>query len=157
MDTKEIKKVIEALEDTDIIELAWEKDGQKIGLCKRAIVLKTKVDENKKPAAVVDATQTAGVPGIIANKVGQNGHTLKSPMVGTFYVSPAPDSPPYVLEGSTVKKGQKIALVEAMKIMKDLTADIDGKIEKILVENGHHIEYGQALFIIEPSGEISSK
>lgn len=153
MDTKEIKKIIEILEDTDIIEFSWEKDGQKIGLCKRAVALKSKIDESKRPetAGVVMPTDSASVG--MESKSVQKYHTLNSTMVGTFYVSPTPDSHPYVLEGSAVKKGQKIATVEAMKIMKDLTADVDGKIEKILVENGHHIEYGQALFIIVPTGE----
>ena len=74
-------------------------------------------------------------------------------MVGTFFTAPTPDSPPYIQEGSKVKKGQKIAVIEAMKIMKEVVADIDGKIIKILVENGHHVEYGHPIFVIAPNLE----
>jgi biotin carboxyl carrier protein len=82
-------------------------------------------------------------------EVSQNYHTIKSTMVGTFFVAPTPDSPPYIQEGTVLKKGQKIAVIEAMKIMKDVVSDSDGKLIKILLENGHHVEYGQPIFTIQ--------
>ena len=79
---------------------------------------------------------------------GQEGHVVKSPMVGTFYRSPAPDAKPFIEVGGTVKEGQTICVIEAMKLMNEIESDASGTIKAILVENGQPVEYGQALFII---------
>ncbi len=76
--------------------------------------------------------------------------TVTSPMVGTFYRSPSSDADPYVEEGSVVSKGQVLCVVEAMKLMNEVESEADGRIVKVLVENGMGIEYGQPLFVIEP-------
>jgi acetyl-CoA carboxylase biotin carboxyl carrier protein len=76
---------------------------------------------------------------------------VKSPMVGTFYRAPAPEAPPYVEVGSTVKKGQTLCILEAMKLMNELESEVDGVVREILVENSDPVEYGQVLFRIEPS------
>ncbi len=73
---------------------------------------------------------------------------VKSPMVGTFYRSPAPDAKPFIEVGGTVKEGETICVIEAMKLMNEIEADASGTIKAILVENGQPVEYGQALFII---------
>lgn len=80
----------------------------------------------------------------------QGYYVLKSPMVGTFYRRPAPDKPPFVQVGDTVKKGQTLCLIEAMKIFNEIESEVDGKIIQILVEDGTPVEFGQPLFIIEP-------
>lgn len=77
-------------------------------------------------------------------------HVIKSPLVGTFYRAPSPGAPPFVEEGDTVSKGQVLCIIEALKVMNEIESDIDGKIIKILVENGQPVEYGQELFYIEP-------
>ena len=75
---------------------------------------------------------------------------IKAPLVGTFYISPKPESPPYIAEGDIVKEGQIICIIEAMKIFNEIEAECSGKIEKILVENSTPVEYDQNLFIIHP-------
>lgn len=76
---------------------------------------------------------------------------IKAPMVGTFYRASAPDAPPYVKEGDIIKKGQVVCIIEAMKLMNEIESEIDGKVVQILVKNAQPVEYGQELFLIEPS------
>ena len=77
-----------------------------------------------------------------------SGNIVKSPLVGTFYAAPSEDAPAFVKVGDKVKKGQVLAIVEAMKLMNDIESDFDGEIAEILVENGQPVEYGRPLFII---------
>ncbi|MDA8109330.1 MAG: acetyl-CoA carboxylase biotin carboxyl carrier protein [Betaproteobacteria bacterium] len=79
---------------------------------------------------------------------GQEGHILKSPMVGTFYRAPSPDAKPFVEAGQTVKEGDTVCIIEAMKLMNEIEADASGIIKAVLVENGQPVEYGQPLFLI---------
>ena len=76
--------------------------------------------------------------------------TVEAPMVGTFYRSPKPDAPPFVTEGDVVKEGQVICIVEAMKLMNEIESKVAGRIVKVVVENGQPVEFGQALFLVEP-------
>jgi acetyl-CoA carboxylase biotin carboxyl carrier protein len=84
-----------------------------------------------------------------ADKSVEIGVLLTSPFVGTFYRAPAPEAPPFVDVGQTVRKGQVLCIVEAMKLMNEIESDFDGKILEILVKNAEHVEYGQSLFRIE--------
>ncbi|MBD3285609.1 acetyl-CoA carboxylase biotin carboxyl carrier protein, partial [candidate division WOR-3 bacterium] len=84
-------------------------------------------------------------------KRASNLIAIKSPMIGTFYRAPAPDAPPYVEVGDTVKPGTVVCIVEAMKLMNEIESDISGKVAEILVENETPVEFGQELFLIEPS------
>ncbi len=77
-------------------------------------------------------------------------HVIKSPLVGTFYRSPSPGAPPFVEVGDVVSPGQVLCIIEALKVMNEIESDVKGKIEKILVENGETVEYGQPLFLIDP-------
>jgi acetyl-CoA carboxylase biotin carboxyl carrier protein len=77
------------------------------------------------------------------------GHTLKSPMVGTFYRAPSPGAPPFVEVGQSVSKGQTLCIIEAMKLLNEIESDASGTVKAILVENGQPVEYGQPLFLIE--------
>ncbi|MEZ0323622.1 MAG: acetyl-CoA carboxylase biotin carboxyl carrier protein [Hydrogenothermaceae bacterium] len=83
------------------------------------------------------------------SKKEKNYHVIKSPLVGTFYRAPSPGAPPFVEEGDTVSKGQVLCIIEALKVMNEIESDVDGKVVKILVENGQPVEYGQELFYIE--------
>jgi acetyl-CoA carboxylase biotin carboxyl carrier protein len=94
----------------------------------------------------------AGAPGIPAiNEPIISGHTITSPMVGTYYATPTPKDPPFVNEGDNVKSGDRLCIVEAMKMMNEIESDVSGRILKILVKNGQPVEFGQPLMIIEPS------
>ena len=95
------------------------------------------------------AGQTASAPSAPARD--ENAVEVVSPMVGTFYRSPSPEAPPYVEVGSQIRKGQTLCILEAMKLMNELEAEIDGTVRAILVENTEPVEYGQPLFLIEPA------
>ncbi|MGA8892332.1 MAG: acetyl-CoA carboxylase biotin carboxyl carrier protein, partial [Anaeromyxobacteraceae bacterium] len=94
----------------------------------------------------------AAAPAKPAEKAPEKpGHVVTSPFVGTFYRAPSPDSPPFVDVGSVVKKGQVLCIVEAMKLMNEIEAEVDGKIAEILVLNATPVEFGEKLFRIEPA------
>ena len=99
------------------------------------------------PAAV---TAAAPPPGHVADALSFTGVTIEAPMVGTFYRASSPTAEPYVREGDVVKEGQILCIIEAMKLMNEIETRAGGRIAKILVENGHAVEYGQPLFLIEP-------
>jgi len=94
------------------------------------------------PAATAPAPSAGEAP------AGQEGHVVKAPMVGTFYRSPSPDAKAFVEVGQSVKEGDTICIIEAMKLMNEIEADAGGVVKAILVENGQPVEYGQALFIL---------
>lgn len=92
------------------------------------------------------------VPAMDAEVEDESGlHKILSPMVGTFYASPSPDKGPFVSVGERIKKGEIICIIEAMKLMNEVEAEVEGVVREILVEDSHPVEYGQPLFIIEPS------
>jgi acetyl-CoA carboxylase biotin carboxyl carrier protein len=92
----------------------------------------------------------APAPVAAAAAAERPGHAVTSPFVGTFYRTPAPDQPAFVDVGSVVKKGQVLCIIEAMKLMNEIEADVAGRVAEILVENGQPVEFGQTLFRIEP-------
>lgn len=123
------------------------------------ISLRQKTEKPAAPAVVTTTVQTqpavqevqtapAAEPAQPAAPV-QNGTPIESPMVGVFYAAPSPDSEPYVTVGSSVKKGDVVCLIEAMKLMNEVTAEKSGTITEICVENGQVVEYGQPLFLIK--------
>jgi len=97
------------------------------------------------PAVAKPAETTPPAPAETAKKYKE----IRSPMVGTFYRAPAPDANPYVQVGDTITKGKVLCIIEAMKLMNEIESDVDGKIVKILVENGKPVEYDQILFLVE--------
>jgi acetyl-CoA carboxylase biotin carboxyl carrier protein len=106
------------------------------------------------PGAGAGAPQAAGAPSSMsaaADNViaASSGHVVKSPMVGTFYRSANPNSPPFVEVGSAIASGATLCIIEAMKLMNEIEADVSGTVKAILVENGQPVEYGQPLFVIE--------
>ncbi len=104
-------------------------------------------------AAAVPAVEHAAVAAVpvVADATPASGVTVEAPMVGTFYRAPSPNAEPYVHEGDVVKEGQVLCIIEAMKLMNEIESKVGGRVAKILVENGHAVEYGQALFLIEPA------
>jgi acetyl-CoA carboxylase biotin carboxyl carrier protein len=164
MNQKELKELIEFLIEKDIAEFELERGDVKVRI-------KRGVEHVVAPAAPVThfavhtgptaapetAAGTVPVPpsseSAVAAPAAELGlHTVRSPIVGTFYECPSPGSPPFVKPGDTVEIGQVLCIVEAMKLMNEIEADVAGEIVKKLVANGQPIEYGQELFVIRPRG-----
>jgi len=152
MNLKELKELIELIQQSGIEELELEKSGVKVRLKKaRASVSRPSGAEEfpSAPPVPVEIQKTPSpIPAPAAVPAGWL--TLTAPVVGTFYRSPAPDADPYAEMGSVVKKGQILCVIEAMKLMNEIESEWDGKIVEILVENALPVEYGQPLFRIEP-------
>jgi acetyl-CoA carboxylase biotin carboxyl carrier protein len=148
--TKQIQELIDLLRKNNLTELELERQGVRIRV-RHEVGVKTvtaSVQESLPPAA-----QTGGQPVATAGPAQDNTSgmvTITSPIVGTFYRSPSPDADPYVEEGDVVKKGQVLCIVEAMKLMNEIESETDGRIVKILAESTKSVEYGQALFLIDP-------
>jgi oxaloacetate decarboxylase alpha subunit len=156
MNLKEIKELIEMLKDTDISELEIERSGVKVRMRKGGDVTFHPVMPRMEypPAHITAPAVASAAPAPAAEKAAEpvktNQIKVTSPIVGTFYRASAPEKPPYVEIGSVVKKGQVLCIIEAMKLMNEIESEAAGKIVQILLENGQPVEYGQALFVIEP-------
>lgn len=144
---KRLEELLEFAESTDLQEVVWEKKGTLISFQRCAQLEKPA----KTTAAAVPAAVSASAPA--APVKASEPLVIRSTMVGTFFRSDSPNHPPMVVEGTVVAGGQSVAAIEAMKIMKDVVAPSTCKIVKALVANGHPVEYGQALFEIEPQPE----
>ncbi|QKF51163.1 acetyl-CoA carboxylase biotin carboxyl carrier protein [Pseudomonas graminis] len=150
MDIRKVKKLIELLEESGIDELEIREGEESVRISRHS---KTPAQQYYAPAPVaapapapVAAPVAAAAEAPVAPQ--HAGNVIKSPMVGTFYRTPAPGSPAFVEVGKTVKKGDTICIVEAMKMMNHIEAEVSGTIESILVENGQPVEYDQPLFTI---------
>jgi acetyl-CoA carboxylase biotin carboxyl carrier protein len=146
MDHDEIKKIIEFLKDTDVTELLIEREGSKLKIKREKYLYHA----GPTPPPVVPPIPS-GVEETVKESVDEHYISISSPIVGIFHRSPSPEAPPYVDVGTVVKKGQVLCIVEAMKLMNEIESDTDGIIRKIPVENGQPVEYGETLFLIEPS------
>ena len=151
MDIRKVKKLIELLEESGIDELEIKEGEESVRISRHS---KTPAQQSYAPApmqapaaAPVAVAPVATVTEAPAATI-LNGFVVKSPMVGTFYRTPAPTSPAFVEVGQTVKVGDTICIVEAMKMMNHIQAEKAGVIESILVENGQPVEFDQPLFTI---------
>ncbi len=154
MDIRKVKKLIELLEESGIGEIEI-KEGEESVRISRAVssapVAPAPVAYAPPAPAAAPAPAAPAAPAPEAEAPAAapvNGHVVKSPMVGTFYRSPSPSSPSFVEAGATVKAGDVLCIVEAMKMMNQIEADVSGTIEAILVENGEPVEFDQPLFTI---------
>jgi acetyl-CoA carboxylase biotin carboxyl carrier protein len=150
MDIRKVKKLIELLEESGIDELEIREGEESVRISRHS---KTPAQQYYAPAPVAaPAPAPVAAPVAAATEAPaapqHAGNVIKSPMVGTFYRTPAPGSPAFVEVGKTVKKGDTICIVEAMKMMNHIEAEVSGTIESILVENGQPVEYDQPLFTI---------
>ncbi len=146
---KEIQELITILTDRHLTEIEVERKDFRIRIRRESPVVSRSAHPPGDPAA----PPSAHAPDAAAESIDVDLSqflTVVSPMVGTFYRSPSPDADCYVEEGGMVRKGQVLCVVEAMKLMNEIEAEADGRIAKVLVENGAGIEYGQLLFLIEP-------
>ncbi|MEI7905451.1 MAG: acetyl-CoA carboxylase biotin carboxyl carrier protein [Candidatus Firestonebacteria bacterium] len=153
MNVKEIKELIELLKDNEITELEIEREGVKIKLKKGSNNLVTHSIVSAPPLAPHAPVQiSAPAASKKEEKPAEKkieGITINSPMVGTFYKSPAPDAAAFVKEGDSIAEGKTVCIIEAMKLMNEIKSEVKGKIVKILVENGQPVEFGQPLFLVE--------
>jgi acetyl-CoA carboxylase biotin carboxyl carrier protein len=154
MDLRKLKKLIDLVQESGIAELEITEGEERVRIASGGAVSVTPIAGPAPVAAAplpsgpaAAATQAAAVPAA-APAPADEGHAVKSPMVGTFYRAPSPDAKPFVEVGGVVKEGETICVIEAMKLMNEIEADASGIIKAILVENGQPVEYGQALFII---------
>jgi len=156
MNLKELKELIEMLKNTDVSELEIERNGVKVRIRKGGDVTFHPAMPRMEypPAAIVaPAVSASDRPAADTPQAPAASNQIKvtSPIVGTFYRSSSPDKPPYVETGDTVKKGQVLCIIEAMKLMNEIESETSGKVVQILVEGGQPVEYGQPIFVIEPS------
>ena len=149
MDLRKLKKLIDLVQKSGIAELEITEGEEKVRIARGGAVSVTPLAAGAAPiAAPASAAATAAPATSVATEAAPEGHVVKSPMVGTFYRSPSPEAKPFVDVGSTIKAGETICVLEAMKLMNEIEADASGTIKAILVENGQPVEYGQALFVI---------
>lgn len=151
MNIKEIKDMIDLMNKNNLNELEIEKNGTKIRLKKSFGSMTHQILDERLASQEIQHIAAAKERSMGPELKARNSVEIKAPMVGTFYRSPSPEAPLFVDIGSTIQPGQVICIIEAMKLMNEIKSDIKGKIVDILVENGNPIEYGQVLFLIEPT------
>ena len=168
MKVEQVLELVKAVSDSELTEFKYEEDGVKLSLKKTS----DKIIQVQAPAApaaapviapaVMPAAAPAPVPAAapvsapadaeasaaVSAESEVKGKVVKSPLVGTFYAAPAEDADPFVKVGDSVKEGQVLAIVEAMKLMNEIESDFTGTVTEILVENGQAVEFGQPLFVI---------
>ncbi len=149
MNTKDIEQLIELLEKSSISEIEFATWGKKIRVSRHAgnVVAQGSAVNSTGPAAP-EALPAADNSGETESSL--QGIAVKSPMVGTFYRSPSPEVDPFIKVGDHVRKGDTLCIIEAMKIMNEVEAEMSGVILDIQIENAQPVEYGQTLFLIEP-------
>jgi acetyl-CoA carboxylase biotin carboxyl carrier protein len=154
MEIDDIKKLVDLMEEKGVVELEMEDRKGKIRLVRENHHAPT----TSAPLAIVppfppiasSVIPTAPVEGHTADPTPASGTTITSPMVGTFYRASNPEVPPYVEIGTVVEKGEVVCIIEAMKMMNEIEAEMRGRVLKVLVESGKPVEYGQPLFLLEP-------
>jgi acetyl-CoA carboxylase biotin carboxyl carrier protein len=162
MNQKELKELIDFLIEKDISEFELERGDVKVRI-KRGVETPAPVITHAVPMATVamaaplaQASQPAATPAPVSASVSptpaaeEELHTVKSPIVGTFYEAPGPGALPFVKPGDQVAAGQVLCIIEAMKLMNEIESDKSGEVVKVLVSNGQPVEYGQPLFAIRP-------
>ena len=154
MDLRKLKTLIDLVSESNVSELEITEAEGKVRIVKSApVVAAAPVTYSMAPApvapSVVPAVELAATPVAAAAPAEPVGHTVKSPMVGTFYRASSPGAKPFVEIGDTIKEGETICIVEAMKILNEIEADKSGTVTQILVDNGQAVEYGQPLYVIE--------
>jgi len=151
VDITQIRKLMRLIEHSDVTEIEVTEGDQTVRISRRGP--SSDVQHIMMPqahAAPAPAPVAAAAPASPAAPEEQK-HVVSSPMVGTFYRASSPDAEPFVSEGSKVKKGDTLCVIEAMKMMNEIEAEYDGIVEQIMAENASPLEYGQAMFVITPT------
>jgi len=162
MDLNYLKKLLKIFDESTVTELSIEEEGITLHLAKTAEqqpMMQQPTYIMGAPTAQAPATAPAAAPAPVAvpaaapapaAPAADTGHTVLSPIVGTFYRAPSPDADNFVQVGSRVNVGDPLCIVEAMKLMNEIESDMAGTIVKVLVENAHPVEYNQPMFVIKP-------
>ena len=156
MDVEQLMKLIDKVSESDLTGFKYEENGIKLQLNKKEnLVMGTTAPMQ---AVTPEAVKVTGASSKAATDLEEGvqkqteaapvGNVVKAPLVGTFYAAPAEDAEPFIQVGDSVKKGQSVAIIEAMKLMNEIESDFDGTVTEILVKNGQAVEYGQPLFRI---------
>ncbi|MDH3318321.1 MAG: acetyl-CoA carboxylase biotin carboxyl carrier protein [Betaproteobacteria bacterium] len=155
MDLRKLKKLIDLVQESGIAELEITEGEEKVKIVKGGEATVTPLAPAAPAAAPATPAAAGPAPGSAAAAAAaaaeepvQEGHVLKAPMVGTFYRSASPEAKAFVEVGQSIKAGETVCIIEAMKLMNEIEADATGVIKAILVENGQPVEFGQPLFII---------
>jgi len=150
MDIRKVKKLIELLEQSNINELEINEGDESVRISRGGTAVTYAAAPAPAPVAAAPAPVAAPVAAEPAAPASEEpaGHAVKSPMVGTFYASPAPDAPPFITVGQTVAAGDVICIIEAMKMMNQIEADKAGTIGAILIEDGEAVEFDQPIVTI---------
>ena len=147
MEFENILKLIDSVSASKLDSFVYEQNGTKIRLEKK----KQKIQLNGTPDLAMESAAICAKEAVTDTDTGtqKSGKTITSPLVGVFYAAPSEDADPFVKAGDSVKKGQVVGIVEAMKLMNEITSDCDGVVREVCVENAEAVEYGQPLFVIE--------
>jgi len=158
-DLARLEQVLELMGRHDIAELEWEKSGERFHMKKPAAFVASAYAQapmaaapaaHHAPAPAAHAAPgAAAAPAPASGGLAANQKQVVSPFVGTFYRSSSPTAEPYVKEGQTVKRGDRMCIIEAMKLMNEIEAEFSGKVIAILAENGQPVEFGEPLFVVE--------
>jgi acetyl-CoA carboxylase biotin carboxyl carrier protein len=159
MDLRKLKTLVDLVSESNIAELEITEADGKVRIVKAsapaatgAMPLVMAAPVAAPPTAAAVARDAAEAAAAVQAAADEAGHPVKSPMVGTFYRAASPGGKPLVEVGSVVKAGEPVCIIEAMKIMNEIEADVGGSILKVLVENGQAVEFGQPLFLIDRRG-----
>jgi len=168
----DVTKLVESLEGSEVRSLVWTRGGEKIVIRRGQAPVKVVAPTSPVAAPITAAVPFAPPPPVAApvpapapapaaptaaaakpaeKAADKPGHVVTSPFVGTFYRAPSPDSAPFVDVGAVVKKGQTLCIVEAMKLMNEIEAEVEGRVAEIFVANATPVEFGEKLFRIEPA------
>ncbi len=153
MDLRKLKTLIDLVAESDIAELEVTEGESKVRIVKSSAAPQNQVvmmQPQSSPQPIAASSAAPVQPAVVtaAAPAEPEGHIIKSPMVGTFYRSSGPGNPPFVEVGGTVKEGDTLCIIEAMKLLNEIDADASGVVKQILVENGQPVEFGQPLFVI---------
>ena len=148
MDIRKVKKLIELLEESGLAEIEITQGDEAVRISRYGANIAAPVPAAMPPAATAPPTPAPASPVAMA-EAEEDGHVVTAPMVGTFYNAASPGSPPFVQVGDRVNVGDTLCVVEAMKMMNPIEAEVSGAIKSIRVQNGEPVEYGQILFVID--------
>jgi acetyl-CoA carboxylase biotin carboxyl carrier protein len=150
MDLKELKGLLRLMEGSDVEELEVEEGGRRVRIRRRAGETGAPLVAPQRTSLPVQSSARVPVAASIPPEAAGLA-PIESPMVGTFYRAPAPGADPYVKEGDFIRKGAVVCIIEAMKLMNEIETEVAGRVVKVMLENGQPVEFGQALFLVEPA------
>jgi acetyl-CoA carboxylase biotin carboxyl carrier protein len=154
MDLRKLKTLIDLVAESGIAEIEVTEGEDKVRIVKHAPAAASPTMPSPAPVPTVLAAAAAAAPAAATSAAAEavaepvKGSVVKSPMVGTFYRSPSPGANAFVEVGQTVKPGDTLCIIEAMKLLNEIEAEVAGEVKEVLVENGQPVEYGQPLFVI---------